>query len=111
MAQPQEEKRATRRFALRLPVSVKHPERGEVAAHTRDVSSRGICFYINVPLSVGSDLEFTLTLPPEVTLTEAIRVRCLARVVRVEEEKQGLGTAVAAIIDRYEFLSERTAVQ
>jgi hypothetical protein len=101
------EKRATRRFALQLPVSVKHPQRGEIAAQTRDVSSRGICFYIDTSFAVGSNLEFTLTLPPEVTLTEAIRVRCKARVVRVEPGAEKESIAVAAIIDRYEFLSDR----
>ncbi len=106
MVQPQLERRATRRFSLRLPVAVKHPQNGELAAHTRDVSSRGICFIIDLPITVGADLEFTLTLPPEVTLTEAIRVRCRARVVRVEDAPTG-GTAVAAVIDRYEFLAER----
>ncbi len=106
MTQPQVERRATRRFSLRLPVAVKHPVQGDVSAYTRDVSSRGICFYIPTPLEVGAHLEFTLTLPPEITLTEAIRVRCSARVVRVEHA-EGEGVAVAAVIDRYEFLADR----
>ena len=102
-----EERRTTRRFALRLPVSVRDPQKGDVAAITRDVSSRGICFYVASPFAVGSNLEFTLTLPPEVTLTEAIRVLCKARVVRVEPGSEESGIAVAAMIDRYEFLTER----
>ncbi len=106
MAQPQLERRATRRFSLRLPVAVKHPEKGELPTHTRDISSRGICFFLELPLEVGAELEFTLTLPPEVTLTEAIRVRCRARVVRVDDAPTG-GVAIAAVIDRYEFLAER----
>ena len=104
MVQAQPERRASRRFALQLPVAVKHPRKGEIPAHTRDVSSRGISFYIDTPLEVGSDLQFTLTLPPEVTLTDAIRVRCYARVVRVDPGPNGVGVAVAAVIDRYEFL-------
>ena len=49
MAEVQEEKRATRRFALRLPVSVNQREAASRAdnAQTRDVSARGICFYSN----------------------------------------------------------------
>ena len=46
----QQEKRATRRFALRLPVSVKYNENGvqdNASAQTRDVSARGICFYVD----------------------------------------------------------------
>src|SRR4029077_1866677 len=70
-------KRATRRFALRLPVSVRYGEdEQEHAAQTRDVSARGICFYVNSPIQAGSAIDFTLTLPPEITLTESIRVRC-----------------------------------
>ena len=107
MAQAQAERRASRRFTLRLPLAVRHPHRGEIPAHTRDVSSRGICFYFDSPLELGSDVQFTLTLPPEVTLTDAIRVRCYAKVVRVEPALTGIGVAVAALIDRYEFLAER----
>lgn len=101
------ERRTTRRFALRLPVSVSHPQKGEISAQTRDVSSRGICFYVDASLVPGSDLEFTLTLPPDVTLTEAIRVRCKSRVLRVEPGPDSQGIAVAAIIDHYEFLTDR----
>jgi hypothetical protein len=38
-------------------------------------------------------------------LTEAIRVRCTGKVVRVYEQKEGK-VAVAAVIDEYEFLAE-----
>jgi hypothetical protein len=101
-------KRATRRFALRLPVSVRYADSDhEQAAQSRDVSARGICFYVDSAIQAGSPLEFTLTLPPEITLTESIRVRCKGRVVRVEgggasESKM----AVAAVIDEYEFLAD-----
>jgi len=79
------EKRATRRFALRLPVTVRYEQKEqEHAAQTRDVSARGICFYVDSAIQAGSAIDFTLTLPPEITLTESIRVRCKGRVVRVE---------------------------
>ena len=104
----QAEKRATRRFALRLPVSVNFSSntRAPLAAQTRDVSARGICFYLEAPLSVGSEIDFTLTLPPEITLTESIRVRCKGRVVRAESNVADSKVPVAAVIDEYEFLSE-----
>ena len=107
MAQPQQEQRATRRFSLRLPVSVKFTESGpEKNAQTRDVSARGICFYLDQPLSEGSEIEFTLTLPPEITLTDSIRVHCKGKVVRVEPDQASGRVGVAAIIERYEFLAE-----
>src|SRR5580698_438408 len=104
----QDNKRATRRFALRLPVSVSYANDGaqEKAAQTRDVSARGICFYVDSAISAGSPIEFTLTLPPEITLTESIRVRCRGKVVRVDEGGVDGKVAVAAVIDEYEFLSE-----
>ncbi len=106
MAQPQPEKRAMRRFPLRLPLAVKHPDKGQLPAYTRDISSRGICFFLDSPLEIGSNFEFTLTLPADITLTEPLHVRCTAHVVRVEQPADKSGLAIAAIIDRYEFLAE-----
>jgi PilZ domain len=109
MAEPQQEndKRATRRFALRLPVTVRYSENGdEHAAQTRDVSARGICFFVDSGIQAGSPIDFTLTLPPEITLTESIRVRCKGRVVRVESSGANSKMAVAAVIDEYEFLAD-----
>jgi len=102
------EKRATRRFALRLPVSVNYAgdSSAALAAQTRDVSARGICFYLDAPLNTGSAIEFTMTLPPEITLTESIRVRCKGKVVRVDNGQPDAKVPVAAVIDEYEFLSE-----
>jgi hypothetical protein len=106
-AQQENDKRSTRRFALRLPVSVRcgEPEE-EHAAQTRDVSARGICFFVDTAVQAGSAIDFTLTLPPEITLTESIRVRCKGRVLRVEGGSPANKMAVAAVIDEYEFLAE-----
>lgn len=108
MAEVQQEKRATRRFALRLPVSVNYDTAGasDKAAQTRDVSARGICFYVDSAIEAGSPIEFTLTLPPEITLTESIHVRCKGRVVRVDDSSNSGKMAVAAVIDEYEFLAQ-----
>ncbi len=107
MAQPQREQRSTRRFSLRLPVTVKFSDGGaEKAAHTRDVRARGSCFYLDSSVSEGSEIEFTLTLPPEITLTESIRVHCKGKVVRVEPQAPGGRVGIAAVIERYEFLAE-----
>jgi len=108
LAESEQEKRATRRFALRLPVSVSYTENGaqEKTAQTRDVSARGICFYIDSAIAAGSPIEFTLTLPPEITLTESIRVRCKGKVVRVDDASAEGKMAVAAVIDEYEFLAD-----
>ena len=109
MAEPQE-KRGARRFPLRVPVSVnrtvtENNGQGE-SAQLRDVSSRGICFFLEAAIAQGSPIGFTLTLPPEITLTESIRVQCQGRVVRVEDGSPEGKVTVAAVIEAYEFLPE-----
>jgi len=108
MSEPHEEKRAARRFPLRVPVTVEHGETATQshAAEMRDVSARGICFYIDSAVEQGTPIGFTLTLPPEITLTESIRVQCKGRVVRVEDGRPDGKLAVAAVIEQYEFLPE-----
>jgi PilZ domain len=101
MAEAIVEKRATRRFSVLLPISV---DRGNESLHyrTRDVSAGGVSFYSAMPIPKFSDISFVMTLPPEVTLTEGIDIRCHAHVVRVERD--GIGFCIAAAIDRYEYL-------
>ena len=111
MPEPRPEKRAARRFALHLPAAVHYGENskpGEVA-QIRDVSARGICLYLESAIANGSHINFTLTLPPEITLTESISVRCKGHVVRVEKAGQNGRLAVAAVIEEYEFVPEGEA--
>jgi hypothetical protein len=108
MVEPQHERRAARRFALRVPVTVDHGENryhNEIA-QIRDVSARGICFYLDTVVEQGALIGFTLTLPPEITLTESIRVQCKGHVVRVENGREDGKLSVAAVIEEYEFLPE-----
>lgn len=108
MAEAQQDKRAARRFALRIPVSVARgeDENFNESAEIRDVSARGICLFLDAPIEQGSPIGFTLTLPPEITLTESIRVQCKGHVVRIEEGAPVGKMAVAAVIEEYEFLPE-----
>jgi hypothetical protein len=107
MAEPQQEKRAARRFALRVPVTVSRDNDGSSeSAQIRDVSARGICFYLDSAVTQGSPIGFTLTLPPEITLTESIRVQCKGRVFRVEDSSDAGKVTVAAVIEEYEFLPQ-----
>ena len=106
MAQPQPEKRTTRRFSFDLPISVKFLANGsrDMAGHTRDVSSRGVFMYLEGEIGVGASIEFIMTLPPEITLSESMRVHCVGTVLRVDKSAQEQGVAVA--IDKYDFVSE-----
>ena len=51
-------------------------------------------------------IDFTLTLPTEVTMTEPLQVRCSGKVVRVEKSSGSGKFAVAAAIDNYEFVAD-----
>jgi hypothetical protein len=108
MTEAQQEKRAARRFALRIPVAVARGESSnhDESAEIRDVSARGVCLYLDSPIEQGSPIGFTLTLPPEITLTESIRVQCKGRVVRIEDGASDGKLAVAAVIEEYEFLPQ-----
>jgi hypothetical protein len=89
-----------------VAVNLENSNGNSESAQIRDVSARGISFYLDSPIEQGSPLGFTLTLPPEITLTESIRVQCKGRVVRVENSNAEGKMAVAAVIEEYEFLPE-----
>jgi hypothetical protein len=46
----------------------------------------------------------TMTFPPNITLTDDVRVRFVARIVRVEQPLPVSRVGVAAVIEEYEFL-------
>jgi hypothetical protein len=100
------ERRTMRRFDIRLPALVKLSGNGfqEVLTETQNVSARGVFFYVDRPVAPGSKVEITLTLPSHITLTEAVRVRFRARVLRVEANNGPARMGVAALIEEYEFL-------
>jgi hypothetical protein len=106
MTQSQSERRSHRRVCLDLPVAVKFLDDGtyEVTGRTRDVSSRGVFFYLNSEIREGASIEFVMTLPSEITLTEPIRVQCSGTVVRVDRTAEVQGVAVS--IDKYDFVRE-----
>ena len=104
---PSSDLRNTRRFSLKLPLTVKFSNgAGEAAAETKDVSARGVFFYLDSKVAEGSPIEFTLTLPPEITLTESIRVRCTGKVVRVDQDDPNHQVGIAAAIDQYDFIAD-----
>ena len=98
------ERRASRRFTMSLPLTVRSAEPGgaEQKGHTRDVSFRGLYFLIEADYAPGMPIELILTLPREITLAGDVHIRCFAEIVRVEPHNGRRG--VAARIDRYEFL-------
>ena len=93
-----------RRFDMRLPAIVCLEGAGEYHTETQNVSARGVFFYLDRAVSAGTKLEVTLTFPPHVTLTDAVRVRFSARVIRVEHPLPSARIGTAAVIEDYEFL-------
>lgn len=93
-----------RRFDMRLPAVVRLEGTSEFQTETQNVSARGVFFYLDHSVSPGTKLEVTLTFPPHITLTDAVRVRFSARVIRVDIPLPSARIGVAAMIEDYEFL-------
>lgn len=99
------ERRSSRRFTMALPLTVRSNGPAgfvERQGQTRDVSFRGLYFLADADFEKGSQIEFILTLPKEITLAGDVNIRCFGQVVRVEPHEDRRG--VAARIERYEFL-------
>jgi len=103
------ERRMARRYDLSLPVNIRLPITREPGAHsgqTRDISTRGVYFMMNKDLAPGTEVDFTLTLPAEITRGTEVLVRAHGRVVRVDkqndEDHESIG--VAAVIERYDII-------
>ena len=78
------ERRTMRRFTMKLPASVRVSGiPSEFPTETENVSARGIFFYLDRWMAEGARVEVTMAFPPQVTLTDPVRVRFLARVLRV----------------------------
>lgn len=102
----QSERRLSRRFTMKLPLTVRWTDNtvvGEATTESREVSSRGLYFSLPKGLKSGSPVEIVMTLPHELTQAGPVRVRCLGRVARTESQQPG-EFGVAAIIERYEFV-------
>lgn len=105
------ERRLARRYDLALPVIVQLPINKEASPHngqTRDISTRGVYFVLHKELQPGTELDFTLTLPAEITQGTEVFVRAHGRVVRVDRKGESgaadVNVGVAAVIERYDII-------
>jgi len=103
------ERRMARRYDLSLPVNVRLPINREPRSHngqTRDISTRGVYFTLQKDLTPGTEVDFTPTLPAEITRGTEVFVRAHGRIVRVdkraEDDQEAVG--VAAVIERYDII-------
>ncbi len=103
------ERRMARRYDLSLPVIVRLPVNREPVSHsgqTRDISTRGVYFILQKELAPGTELDFTLTLPAEITRGTEVFVRAHGRVVRVDKQRDDTheSVGIAAVIERYDII-------
>jgi hypothetical protein len=104
------EARTGKRFPLELPIKFhKEAEGGEHSGITGNLSAAGVYIKGDAALEVGSNVEFEIALPPEVTgAKENVVIQCRGRVVRTDEAGSAEGPAdgrgVACVIDSYDFV-------
>jgi hypothetical protein len=104
------EARTGKRFPLELPIKIHRAEEsGEHSGVTGNLSAAGVYIRADANLEIGSNVEFEISLPPEVTgAKEPVMVKCIGRVVRTDEPASGGKTSeargVACVIDSYDFV-------
>lgn len=99
------ERREARRFTMSLPLRVlpREAKGRELSTHTRDVSYRGLYFLAESDFEIGSEIDFVITLPQQVTQSSDVNIRCQGKIVRIEPAGDGQ-RGIAAMIARYEFM-------
>jgi hypothetical protein len=110
-----EEARTGKRFPLELPIKI-HGKGGEGSATTGNMSAAGVYIMADLDLTVGSNIEFDITLPAKVLGTPGdVEVHCTGRVVRKDASAAAAGansnsskrkkkSGVACVIDQYKFI-------
>lgn len=104
------DRRRIQRFRVRAPLTVIAGGR-EIPAYTRDLSNQGVYFFLATDDSglIEQDFDFSVELPPEITLSNFCRIQCHGRAIRKEEAMQNL-TGVAAQILDYSILNDALTV-
>lgn len=101
---PVSEARTGKRFPLELPIKIHGVNQGSV---TGNMSAAGVYIRGNPALEVGSDVEFEIALPPELTgANENVIVQCKGRVVRKDAGGGSDAPGVACVIDTYDFVRQ-----
>lgn len=105
------EQRKNQRFDLKLPIELVKAGGGENSqiGETRNLSSGGVLFTSEGKLQKGDPIEYLVTLPVQGVET-GLRLRCMGKVVRVDERDVPDSSAsrhafsIAATLERHEFL-------
>jgi hypothetical protein len=111
------ERRVGQRFPYLLATSFRQTSDGiEGLGFTQDLSSRGVFFLTDAPLTEGSEIELTLRMPSEITLGQSMPVRCKGHILRIVRPNGTLSIpassmaqakiGVAVRLECYEYLPE-----
>ena len=104
-----QERRRTSRLPLQVPLVLRWrngSKMREARTVSEDVSSHGVYFSLPEGIEDGTTVELEMTLPSQVALSSASRVRCVGRVQRCEQE-EGAKAGMAVSIKKYEFTYRR----
>ena len=98
------DRRERQRFRINAPVTIFIGD-SEIPAYTRDLSNRGVYLYLALTdiTQIDSEFEFTVELPPEVTLATSCQIRCRGQAVRTEGAAASL-TGMAVEILEYSIV-------
>lgn len=107
------DQRKNQRFQLRLPVELVRlgSQPINLTGETKNVSSSGVLFTCENHVNIGDPIEYMVTFPSSTHGTQ-VRLRCIGTVMRHEttegeEAAARAPFAVAATMDRYEFIRSK----
>lgn len=100
LAALQSDRRNRVRFLANLPLTISVGDR-TIPGYTHDISEKGVYFYLGSSDSelIVDEFEFTLQLPPDVTLSTWCSIHCRARLARKETKSPDLAGIAAEILD------------
>jgi hypothetical protein len=104
---PANNRRERQRFSKNAPLTVLIGDR-EIPAYTRDLSNRGVYFYLDLSHSdlIDRDFDFMVKFPPEVTVSTYCSILGRGRLVRKENVSGNL-MGIAAKILHYAILRDQ----
>lgn len=95
------DQRKSKRFDLKLPLELVRTGAIPVKKKgiTRNMSSSGVLFSSEAQVAVGDSIEYLITLPSSSATNPEVRLRCMGKIIRHENE-----STAAATLERYEFV-------
>ncbi len=107
-ASPQTERRRLQRVPLEGRVRGRWKNGGvhELRGASKNVSAQGMYLLIDHEVEVGAQVELILDLPSHHVFRGVVTLRCVGRVVRREELKDGGQHGIAVVFDDVEIVTK-----